>query len=70
VGNGVALVDSAEATAEAVANQLTAIGALAEGTTQPRHAFYVTDVPQRFLEVGTRFLGVPIASAEQVDLSF
>jgi glutamate racemase len=70
VGKSVALVDSAEATAEAVERQLAAAGALADASQKPRHAFFVTDVPQRFLEVGARFLGVPIASAEQVDLSF
>ncbi len=36
----------------------------------PAHGYFVTDVPERFVEVGARFLGRPIPSAEQVDLSF
>ncbi len=71
VGPQVALVDSAEATAEAVAVLLAGAGAAGAGR---RHAlstrYFVTDVPERFVEVGARFLGRPIHSAEQVDLSF
>jgi len=71
VGPQVTLVDSAEATAEAVASLLTARGGLASGTQgAPTHAYYVTDVPERFMEVGARFLGRPISAAEQVDLTF
>ncbi|RKH02153.1 glutamate racemase [Corallococcus sp. CA053C] len=71
VGPHVSLVDSAEATAEAVAELLGARGLLApESSTTPEHAYFVTDVPERFVEVGARFLGRPIPSAEQVDLRF
>jgi glutamate racemase len=69
VGEGIALVDSAEATAAAVRARLIASGSLAEGRA-PGHAFYVTDVPDRFREVGARFLGRAIPSAELVDLAF
>jgi glutamate racemase len=70
VGARIALVDSAEATAEAVRARLAGSGSLASPASSPTHAFYVTDVPDRFLEVGARFLGRPIASAQQVDLTF
>ena len=70
VGPQVALVDSAEATAEAVAQRLAQDGQLASAARTPEHAYYVTDVPERFVEVGARFLGRPIAAAEQVDLTF
>jgi glutamate racemase len=70
VGQGIALVDSAEATAEAVRAQLTTGKALAEGRGPPNHSFFVTDVPERFREVGARFLGRPIPNAELVDLAF
>jgi glutamate racemase len=66
----VALVDSAEATAEAVAELLEGQGLLAPRERSPSHGYFVTDVPERFMEVGARFLGRPLASAEQVDLSF
>jgi glutamate racemase len=68
LGPGVALVDSADATAEAVA------AVLAGGQARPAPAgprterFYVTDVPERFSEVSTRFLGTPVGDAQQVDL--
>jgi glutamate racemase len=71
VGPGVALVDSAEATAEAVAALLANQRLLAPvGGAAPTHEYFVTDVPERFVDVGARFLGRPIASAEQVDLKF
>ncbi len=70
VGPQVVLVDSAEATAEAVAELLEAQGLLAPRERAPSHGYFVTDVPERFMEVGARFLGRPIPSAEQVDLSF
>ena len=71
VGPQVALVDSAEATADAVAAQLAQDGQLAQaGSATPVHGYYVTDVPERFMDVGARFLGRPIAAAEQVDLTF
>jgi glutamate racemase len=70
LGVGVGLVDSGEAAAEAVAALLD------NGTVQPAAAgqrqerVYVTDVPDRFVEVSARFLGTAVTSAEQVDLSF
>ncbi len=70
VGPGVALVDSAEATAEAVALLLEEQRMLAPAGHTPAHGYFVTDVPERFVEVGARFLGRPIPTAEQVDLSF
>jgi glutamate racemase len=70
VGPGVALVDSAEATADAVAQLLEQKGLLAPPGRTPTHASFVTDVPERFMEVGARFLGRPLRGAEQVDLSF
>ena len=70
VGEGISLVDSAEATAEVVQTQLIGSGSLAEGGAAPSHSFFVTDVPEPFREVGARFLGRPIPRAEQVDLAF
>ncbi|MDY7228489.1 glutamate racemase [Hyalangium rubrum] len=70
VGPRVALVDSAEATAEAVAALLGERGMLASPGPTPAYGYFVTDVPERFVEVGARFLGRPIPTAEQVDLSF
>jgi glutamate racemase len=60
---GVELVDSARAIAAEVAARLGGPPG-ARGT----HAFFVTDVPARFLQVAERFLGQPVRAAEQVDI--
>ncbi|MBJ6759327.1 glutamate racemase [Myxococcaceae bacterium JPH2] len=71
VGPQVTLVDSAEATAQAVVELLAAKDLMAPaGGPPPSHHFFVTDVPEVFADVGARFLGRPIPSAELVDLSF
>jgi len=70
VGEQVKLVDSAEATAVAAAQLLESRGLLAAPGVEAQHRYFVTDVPERFAEVGARFLGRHIASAEQVDLTF
>jgi len=71
VGPRVVLVDSAEATAQATAALLAERGLLATpGDVPPTHRYYVTDVPDRFTEVGARFLGRPIVGAEQVDITY
>ena len=60
---GVALVDSAGAIAEEVAERL------APAPRRPAtHRFFVTDTPDRFLSVAERFLGRPVGLAEQVDI--
>jgi glutamate racemase len=65
---GVALVDSGDATAEAVADVLARGGMEASPGGTRTERFYVTDVPDRFAEVSARFLGTPVEHAEQVDL--
>jgi glutamate racemase len=64
---GVKLVDSASSTAKAVAQTLADHGLLsdeASGTSR----FLVTDNKDRFIEVGTRFLGAPPLPTELIDL--
>jgi len=69
VGPEVALVDSAEATAEAVGTLLAGRGELGAGSAPPEHRYLVTDIPERFVDVAARFLGQPVQSVEQVDIS-
>jgi len=57
MGQGVRLVDSAEAVSERAENVLRAMRLENPGAGEPEHVFHVTDVPQRFREVGERFLG-------------
>jgi glutamate racemase len=68
MGPGAALVDSAEATAEAVA-QLLATRGLARRDGAARHRTLCTDVPERFHRMAERFLGRPVESVETVDLA-
>ncbi len=72
IGTGVVLVDSAETTAAAVAEALTAKGLASEdgGAGGPSVRFLATDSPERFARVGAIFFGRAIdpASVELVDL--
>jgi glutamate racemase len=68
MGDGVRLVDSAEAVVEVVAADLGARGLLAGGEAAPEHHFCVTDAGDRFARIGARFLGVERLSLEWVDV--
>jgi glutamate racemase len=77
MGPEVALVDSAEALAEAAAAKLAENGRqgaergeAADGTsrTTGRLTFYLSDIPWKFTEVGARFLGQPIDEVTTVNL--
>lgn len=60
MGDEVALVDSAEATVREAEELLGRHGALSGRRAGGRLRCYVSDNPQRFREVGSRFLGEPI----------
>jgi glutamate racemase len=64
VGEGVALVDSAEETALALERMLRAGGMEAPVGTQAAHRYVVSDDPERFVAVATRFLGERAGTAE------
>jgi len=66
LGKGVRLVDSAEETAREVRETLRDNGLLrrrGRGAT----SFFVTDVPDRFVKVGRRFLGERVESAVRIE---
>lgn len=66
-GAEVMLVDSAEATAAVVVETLTAMGRLAPCASL-RREFLVTDAPEKFAEVGRRFLGYDVGAVAWVDI--
>ena len=70
VGPGVTLVDSAKATAQRAAELLGERDLLKVGLSAVERHYLVTDVPDRFIEVGSRFLGRPLSGARQIDLKF
>ena len=70
IGGDVAMVDSAETTAGAVADALAANGMGNEVGGDGSMRFFATDSPERFARVGAIFLGRPIdaADVELIDL--
>jgi glutamate racemase len=66
MGERVALVDSAEETARDVASLLEARG-LARHSGLGSASFFVTDVPDRFIRIGQRFLGARLESAVRIE---
>ncbi|AKU90341.1 glutamate racemase [Vulgatibacter incomptus] len=67
MGPGVTLVDSAQATAAAVAERLAASGDRETGG-DPSHLLYVTDIPAQFPSIAEAFLGSRPEHVEQVDV--
>jgi glutamate racemase len=70
IGKNVAIVDSAETTAAAVADALAAKSMGNDPRGIPYMRFFATDSPQRFARVGAIFLGRPIdaTDVELIDL--
>lgn len=69
VGPGVRLVDSGRAAADVVATRLAEAGLLAPAAAAPPlRRCYVTDLPEAFDEVASRFLGGGHVAPEQVDI--
>jgi glutamate racemase len=67
----IAIVDSAESTAQDVAKQLQ-VGVLpstkSERRGPPGLKFFATDSAEKFKKMGTRFLGLPVEDVVHVDL--
>jgi len=64
--NAVTLIDSGEATAEAVRTLLDELDLRNTSTLKPNLQFYVSDVPHKFTEVGERFLGQRLGRVHRV----
>ena len=70
----IAIVDSAESTARAVARQLlgepvtSSAQTKSEGRGVPELKFFATDSAEKFRKMGTRFLGLPVEGVLHVDL--
>ena len=68
VGPELAIVDGAQATAEAVAHLLEVCG-LRRSAGVADHRTLCTDVPDRFQKIAERFLGRPVGAVDLVDLT-
>jgi glutamate racemase len=74
MGDELTLIDSGEETAREVATKLDASGQLHPGgrltpSAEGLHRFYVSDVPERFSALATRFLGRHVENITCVDIS-
>lgn len=67
MGDSAVLVDSAEATAEVVAEVLDALAIATVATDKPEHRFLVSDAPDNFARIGRSFLGQDVPNVEWVD---
>jgi glutamate racemase len=68
VGEKVQLIDSGEAAAEEVELFLRKQGLLNTRPEHPNHAFFVSDVPQRFRQLGSIFLGKSDLRVQRIHL--
>lgn len=64
--HSVKLIDSGEATAEAVKKALDEHGLRNESTAKANLKFLVSDIPHKFTEVGERFLGQKLGKVHRV----
>lgn len=62
MGDGVALVNTGEATAKVVKELLSSEGTTSEGNQSPVREFYTSDEPELFEQVATPFLGEGLPS--------
>ncbi len=69
VGRRITLIDSADETAKTVAETLKKMKLERMSDTLPSHHFYVTDNPNKFMQVGERFLNKEIRNIEEIDIT-
>lgn len=72
MGDHVTLIDSGEETAREVKQKLAACNLLQSDSKQiplSQHRFYVSDVPEKFSQVATRFLGQIVDNIARIDIT-
>ncbi len=67
IGSEITLIDSGEETARVVKEMLAGLNLTRNIKSRGQVEFYVSDIPGKFDEVGTRFLGQPVINANRVD---
>jgi glutamate racemase len=67
-GEKVTLVDPGIATAEQARMTLHELGLLNTSQSMPRHEYYLSDFPHKFIEVGSRFLSKPLRHVHRITL--
>ena len=67
VGPDVTLIDSGQETSKVVRKMLENMKLKVDNDSDGNFKCFVSDIPDKFDEVGTRFLGKPVVNAERVD---
>jgi glutamate racemase len=67
IGLEITLIDSGEETAKVVQKMLLDLNIVRNKASKGQVEFYVSDMPGKFDEIGTRFLGQPVVNANRVD---
>jgi len=68
MGKEVMLVDSAEETAQEVLRVINEMTLNNQSGTQGQHKYFVTDAPERFKKLGTRFLNARLEEVQQIEV--
>jgi glutamate racemase len=69
MGERINLIDSAEETAREVKRFLLRNNLLKKKRGKPLHKFFVSDQPEKFIQIGQRFLGKKIKEAQVIDIN-
>ncbi len=69
MGNDVTLINSARETAIELKESLRKKGLLKQVSKTPVHKFFVSDQPEKFIQIGQRFLGKKIKKAQLIDIN-
>lgn len=67
-GGKIKLIDSADATADAVKDILAGADLLADKSGGKRFSFYVSDNPEKFQKIGSRFFSKKIKNVKRINL--
>jgi glutamate racemase len=67
VGEQISLIDSGKETARKVKEMLINSKLERREKVKPSIQFYVSDIPYKFDEIGTRFLGRPVGETRRVE---
>jgi glutamate racemase len=68
MGKGVSLIDSAIETSREIKEVLTRLSLLRTAPAAPPRRFYVTDSPEKFRDIGEKFLGTTIEHIKKIAL--
>ena len=69
MGNGVTLINSARETARELRESLQKEGLLKQTSRASAHRFFVSDQPDKFIQIGQKFLGEKIKKAQLIDIN-